>query len=94
MGAHEHITFGALIPQWSTQTFPKVTTDGIVPAVNFAKCVEQLVSTLNKADKHQQNPPPKPPPSFMSPLIVHLQNTLPVEFQLPDEIRTFFKSGK
>ncbi|THH15887.1 hypothetical protein EW146_g4662 [Bondarzewia mesenterica] len=43
-------------------------------------------------DVHKQHPPPKPSPSFMSPLIQHLQNSLPVEFQLPEDVRTFFKS--
>lgn len=41
----------------------------------------------------KQKPPPKPPASlkFMAPLIDQLQSSLPVEFQLPQDIRTFFK---
>lgn len=38
-----------------------------------------------------QNPPSKPPSSVLSPLIHHAQSTPPVEFQLPEDIRTFFK---
>ncbi|KAI9466051.1 hypothetical protein BJY52DRAFT_1239015 [Lactarius psammicola] len=38
-----------------------------------------------------QNPPSKPPPSVLSPLIHHVQSSPPVEFQLPEDIRTFFK---
>lgn len=40
-----------------------------------------------------QNPPPKPSRSFMAPLIVQAQNFIPREYELPDEIRTFFKDG-
>ncbi|EGN96125.1 hypothetical protein SERLA73DRAFT_170540 [Serpula lacrymans var. lacrymans S7.3] len=36
-------------------------------------------------------PPPKPPPSLIAPLIHHAQISLPREYQLPDDIRTFFK---
>ncbi|KAH9180392.1 hypothetical protein EDB89DRAFT_1918966 [Lactarius sanguifluus] len=38
-----------------------------------------------------QNPPSKPPSSVLSPLIHHVQSSPPVEFQLPEDIRTFFK---
>jgi hypothetical protein len=41
----------------------------------------------------EQRPPPKPLPSFMAPLISQLQTTLPTEYQLPDDIRNFFKDG-
>lgn len=42
-----------------------------------------------------QNPPTKPSVGlkFMSPLIQQLQCTPPLEFRLPDEIRTTFKDG-
>ncbi|KAI0295485.1 hypothetical protein BC826DRAFT_1008037 [Russula brevipes] len=40
----------------------------------------------------QQNPPSKPPASLLSPLIHHLQCSPPVEFQLPEDIRTYFRS--
>ncbi|KAI0075473.1 hypothetical protein K474DRAFT_1391773 [Panus rudis PR-1116 ss-1] len=41
----------------------------------------------------KKRPPPKPPASlkFMAPLLSQLQSTTPVEFQLPQDIRTFFK---
>ncbi|CAL1703942.1 unnamed protein product [Somion occarium] len=41
----------------------------------------------------RQNPPPKPLASlkFMAPLITHVQTILPSEYQLPLDIRTFFK---
>ncbi|KIJ69621.1 hypothetical protein HYDPIDRAFT_179360 [Hydnomerulius pinastri MD-312] len=39
----------------------------------------------------RKHPPPKPAPSFMSPLIHQAQTTIPKEFQLPDDIRSFFK---
>ena len=41
----------------------------------------------------QQHPPPKPPPSFMSSLIHQAQTSIPKEFQLPDDVRNFFKDG-
>ncbi|KAL4065433.1 hypothetical protein J3A83DRAFT_4266976 [Scleroderma citrinum] len=40
----------------------------------------------------RKHPPPKPTrSSFLSPLIHHLQLSIPKEFQLPDDIRNFFK---
>ncbi|KAI9569108.1 hypothetical protein HD554DRAFT_2095314 [Boletus coccyginus] len=39
----------------------------------------------------RRNPPPKPAPSFMSPLIHLAQTSIPKEFQLPDDVRGFFK---
>ncbi|KAI9509944.1 hypothetical protein F5148DRAFT_1183357 [Russula earlei] len=38
-----------------------------------------------------QNPPSMPPSSLLSPLIYHVQSSPPVEFQLPEDIRTYFK---
>ncbi|KAI0282133.1 hypothetical protein BGY98DRAFT_955911 [Russula aff. rugulosa BPL654] len=38
-----------------------------------------------------QNPPSMPPSSLLSPLLHHLQSSPPVEFQLPEDIRTYFK---
>ncbi|KAF7322750.1 Histone deacetylase associated PHD protein-2 [Mycena chlorophos] len=40
---------------------------------------------------HRKHPPRKPPPGLFYPLISHLQTTIPAEFQLPEDIRTFFK---
>ncbi|KAF9052736.1 hypothetical protein BJ165DRAFT_1400148 [Panaeolus papilionaceus] len=39
----------------------------------------------------RKNPPRKPPPSLLSPLIHHLQTSNPVEFQLPEDIRSYFR---
>ncbi|KDR81419.1 hypothetical protein GALMADRAFT_60173 [Galerina marginata CBS 339.88] len=39
----------------------------------------------------RKHPPRKPPPSLLSSLIHHLQVSNPVEFQLPEDVRTFFK---
>lgn len=39
----------------------------------------------------RKHPPLKPPPSFMSPLIHQAQTNIPKEFQLPDDVRNFFK---
>ena len=35
-----------------------------------------------------------PPSSLLSSLIHHVQSSPPVEFQLPEDIRTFFKFGE
>ncbi|KAG1736760.1 hypothetical protein EDB19DRAFT_1720148 [Suillus lakei] len=39
----------------------------------------------------RKHPPIKPPPSFMSPLIHQAQTNIPKEFQLPEDVRNFFK---
>ncbi|KAJ6500369.1 hypothetical protein C8R45DRAFT_977405 [Mycena sanguinolenta] len=39
----------------------------------------------------RQHPPRKPPPGLFSPLIHLVQTSIPSEYQLPEEIRTFFK---
>ncbi|KAG2752107.1 hypothetical protein P692DRAFT_20830324 [Suillus brevipes Sb2] len=39
----------------------------------------------------RKHPPIKPPPSFMSPLIHQAQTNIPKEFQLPEDVRSFFK---
>lgn len=47
-------------------------------------------------DKFQQKAPAKQPASlkFMGCLIEQLDVTIPAEFQLPQDIRTFFKDGE
>jgi hypothetical protein len=35
-----------------------------------------------------------PPSSLLSPLLHHVQSSPPVEFQLPEDIRTYFKFGE
>lgn len=42
----------------------------------------------------QQHPPRKPPPSLFSAAIHQLQISNPVEFQLPEDIRSHFKDGE
>ncbi|KAJ7043330.1 hypothetical protein C8F04DRAFT_1074418 [Mycena alexandri] len=39
----------------------------------------------------KKHPPRKPPPGLFSPLIHLAQTTIPTEYQLPEELRTFFK---
>lgn len=39
----------------------------------------------------KKNPPRRPPTSFLSPLLYTAQTSAPSEFQLPEDIRTFFK---
>ncbi|THH10832.1 hypothetical protein EW145_g1056 [Phellinidium pouzarii] len=41
--------------------------------------------------KLYQNPPMKLSHTFLSPLLQQLRNTIPLEFRLPDEIRSFFR---
>ena len=48
---------------------------------------------LPPANSDVQHPPRKPPPSFLSPLIHQVDNAIPTEFQLPEDVRTFFKDG-
>ncbi|KAJ7168064.1 hypothetical protein C8R43DRAFT_982969 [Mycena crocata] len=39
----------------------------------------------------RKHPPRKPPPSLFSPLIHLVQTSIPTEYQLPEEVRGFFK---
>ncbi|PFH47177.1 hypothetical protein AMATHDRAFT_68300 [Amanita thiersii Skay4041] len=39
----------------------------------------------------RKHPPRKPPPSLLSPLIYQVETSIPSEFQLPDDIRNFYK---
>ncbi|KIJ29854.1 hypothetical protein M422DRAFT_268631 [Sphaerobolus stellatus SS14] len=39
----------------------------------------------------KQKPPPRPRRSFMAPLLQQLQLSIPTEFELPEDIRSFFK---
>lgn len=39
----------------------------------------------------RKHPPRRPPPSLFSPLIHLAQTTIPTEYQLPEDVRTFFK---
>ncbi|KAF8636483.1 hypothetical protein AX17_003298 [Amanita inopinata Kibby_2008] len=39
----------------------------------------------------RKQPPRKPPPSLLSPLIYQVETSIPTEYQLPDDIRNFYK---
>ncbi|KAJ7197271.1 hypothetical protein GGX14DRAFT_668945 [Mycena pura] len=39
----------------------------------------------------RKHPPRKPPPSLFSPLIHLVQTSIPTEYQLPEDVRTFFR---
>jgi hypothetical protein len=41
-----------------------------------------------------QAPPTRPPRGLFGPLMQHLDSMHPVEFQLPEDVRTFFKDGE
>jgi hypothetical protein len=57
-------------------------------------CLFPLCEFYKTFSSHlQQHPPPKPTPSFIAPLIHQAQTSMPKEFQLPDDIRNFFKDG-
>lgn len=61
--------------------------------IRKVRCVT-AIGLEDPLTKIYKNPPPKPTrSSFMSPLIHQLQLSIPKEFQLPDEIRNFFKDG-
>lgn len=66
-------------------------------------CILQQVRHLSPCDImcsamtfSLQKPPHKPPTSlkFMAPLVAELQSRIPVEFQLPLDIRSYFKDGE
>lgn len=40
-----------------------------------------------------QHPPRRPSPSFPSSLIHQIETSIPTEFQLPEDVRSFFKDG-
>ncbi|KAF9001994.1 hypothetical protein BDQ17DRAFT_1357878 [Cyathus striatus] len=62
-------------------------------------CLDPPMESVDEGDSRwfcpscimRKNPPKKPPPSLLSPLIHQLQTSIPVEFQLPEDIRSFFK---
>jgi len=83
-------TFGVSTHPWKAST--RAMSNGSVrhawPArFVFAKIFAPAVSP------RVQNPPPKPPSSLLSCLIHQIQTSNPVEFQLPDDIKFFFKDG-
>ncbi|KXN90458.1 hypothetical protein AN958_04130 [Leucoagaricus sp. SymC.cos] len=62
-------------------------------------CVDPPIESIEEGDSRwfcpacviRKQPPAKPPPSLLSPLIHQLNMTIPTEFQLPEDIRTYFK---
>lgn len=57
---------------------------------------QRLFCTLLTKVSGTQNPPPKPASSLMSPLLIQVQTSasMPREYQIPDDIRNFFKDGE
>lgn len=92
-GALGHTIYGALILRLRHPISQRVT-NGFAAHAPFARSLfigHRPPSLLILSFK---NPPPKPPPSFMSPLILQAQNSGPREYQIPDDIRNFFKDGE
>ncbi|KAJ7632294.1 hypothetical protein FB45DRAFT_791280 [Roridomyces roridus] len=62
-------------------------------------CLNPPMEHIDDSDSHWfcpacvvlKHPPRKPPHSLFAPLIHLVQTSIPTEFQLPEEIRTFFK---
>ncbi|KAF8226228.1 hypothetical protein L208DRAFT_1407346 [Tricholoma matsutake] len=62
-------------------------------------CLDPPMENVDEGDSRwfcpscmiRKHPPRKPPPSLLSPLIHQVDNTIPTEFQLPEDVRTFFK---
>ncbi|KAG6820780.1 hypothetical protein H0H93_011545 [Arthromyces matolae] len=62
-------------------------------------CLDPPMETVDEGDSRwfcpgctiRKHPPRKPPPSLLAPLIQQVDNAIPTEFQLPEELRTFFK---
>ncbi|XP_006458322.1 hypothetical protein AGABI2DRAFT_183411 [Agaricus bisporus var. bisporus H97] len=62
-------------------------------------CVDPPIENIEEGDSRwfcpacviRKQPPAKPPPSLLSPLIHQLNVSIPMEFQLPEDIRTYFK---
>ncbi|KAL0071640.1 hypothetical protein AAF712_001497 [Marasmius tenuissimus] len=62
-------------------------------------CLDPPIQSIDEGDSSWycpacvKKPKPKksPRPTFLDPVIQALENTIPTEFQLPDDVRTFFK---
>ncbi|KAH6918816.1 hypothetical protein BKA70DRAFT_1248334 [Coprinopsis sp. MPI-PUGE-AT-0042] len=62
-------------------------------------CLDPPMESIDEGDSRwycpacviRKHPPRKPPPSLLGPLIHQLELSTPVEFQLPDDIRNFFR---
>ena len=56
-------------------------------------CLSIVQILYDDSSMPQQHPPPKLPSSAMSSLIYQVQTSVPKEFQLPHDIRNYFKDG-
>ncbi|KAF9070348.1 hypothetical protein BDP27DRAFT_622160 [Rhodocollybia butyracea] len=57
-------------------------------------CLDPPMESIDEGDSRWFCPActiSKPPPGLLAPLIQSLDNSIPIEYQLPDDIRTFFK---
>ncbi|KAF9452811.1 hypothetical protein P691DRAFT_659886 [Macrolepiota fuliginosa MF-IS2] len=62
-------------------------------------CLDPPIESIEEGDSRwfcpacviRKQPPAKPPPSLLSPLIHQLNASIPVEFQLPEDIRNYYK---
>ena len=91
MDALEHFISGVSIRRWRRTTFQMLKRDGFAQNAQCARSVAYRVVVHLLITS--QKPGRKPAPSLMSSLLDKLQTTIPSEFQLPDDIRNFFKDG-
>jgi hypothetical protein len=62
-------------------------------------CLDPPMESVDEGDSRwfcpactmSKHPPRKPPTGLLAPLIQAVDNSIPTEYQLPDDIRTFFK---
>ncbi|KAG6889787.1 hypothetical protein C0992_004205 [Termitomyces sp. T32_za158] len=62
-------------------------------------CLDPPMESVDEGDSRwfcpgctiRKHPPRKPPPSLLAPLIHQVDSTIPKEFQLPEDVRAFFK---
>ncbi|KAL0947267.1 hypothetical protein HGRIS_013389 [Hohenbuehelia grisea] len=80
-----------------SQSSGLVYCDGCPRAFHFW-CLDPPAENIDESSKWfcpactaRKNPPRKPPHSLLSPLIHHLATSIPSEFQLPEDYRTYFK---
>ncbi|GLB35183.1 putative PHD-finger [Lyophyllum shimeji] len=62
-------------------------------------CLDPPMESVDEGDSRwfcpsctiRKHPPRKPPPSLLSPLVHQVDLSIPTEFQLPEDVRTFFR---
>ncbi|KAF5391799.1 hypothetical protein D9757_001651 [Collybiopsis confluens] len=62
-------------------------------------CLDPPMDSVDEGDSRwfcpactlSKHPPRKPPPGLLAPLIQALDSSIPTEYQLPDDVRNFFK---